>query len=267
MGDALTLRGGLGLSVVVPAYDEAPNLERLVREVREALDRAGCVWELLVVDDGSTDDTPQVLAHLAAVEARLRPLRLPKRSGQTAALLAGFRAATCSLIATLDADLQCSPGDLLELLAVLGDAGLACGIRSKREDPWRRRLVSACSNLVRRCVLAPRVRDLACPLRVFRAEALARVEAMTPLFDGVHRWLPALFVLAGLRVVQRPVAHRPRRAGVSKYTATGRAGPIARETVRVLRIALGRPAARLGHALWGRDHRSLSSGNARPDGG
>ncbi len=234
---ASTVRERL-VSVVVPAHDEALNFERLVEEVRRALDAAAIVWEIIIVDDGSIDETPQVLARLAARDSRVRWLRLPTRSGQTAALLAGFRLASGQLIATLDADLQCPPRELPTLLAALGDADLACGIRIGRQDPWRRRLVSAVTNFVRRCVLAPRLRDLACPLRVFRVEALGRVETMTPLFDGSHRWLPALFLLAQLRVVQRPVQHEPRLAGVSKYTATGRAGSIAREVAQMVDIAL-----------------------------
>src|SRR5205085_11656936 len=110
-----------------------------------------------------------------------------------------------------------------------GGADLACGIRAARHDPPSRRLASACSNAIRRALVAPRVRDLACPLRVFRRDALAQVEAMTPLFSGAHRWLPALFVVAGLRVVQRPVPHHPRVAGVSKYTTRGRLVPVVRE--------------------------------------
>ncbi|HEY2385499.1 MAG TPA: glycosyltransferase family 2 protein [Candidatus Binatia bacterium] len=224
------------LSVVAPAYNEADNLERLVAEVGAALD-AVIAWELIVVDDGSTDESRGTLARLARADPRVRPLRLATRSGQTAALVAGFGAAAAPLVATLDADLQCSPRDLPALLALLDDADLACGVRVKRRDPWRRRLVSGMSNAIRRCLVAPRLRDLACPLRVFRVEALAQLDACGVLFDGAHRWLPALFVLAGLRVVQRPVAHDPRRAGVSKYTATGRAVPVARELLRVLAIA------------------------------
>src|SRR5262245_33699410 len=232
--------GGIGLSVVAPAHNEAPNLERLLREVHAALDPTGTAWELIVVDDGSTDETPKILARLVATDAHLRPITLATRSGQTAALVAGFRAATAPLIATLDADLQCPPDELPALLGVLGDADLACGIRAARQDPLRRRVASALSNLARRALLAPGLRDLACPLRVFRAAALPRVEAVTPLFDGAHRWLPALFVLAGLRVVQRRVRHLPRQAGTSKYTTTGRALPILRELVHVLGIALTR---------------------------
>src|SRR4051794_30678290 len=229
-GAAATDRGacsstphGLAVSVVVPAFDEAPNLPRLAAEVRDALDGAGLAWELIVVDDGSRDDTPRVLAQLAAEDPRVRGVRLEARAGQSAALIAGFRAATAPLIATLDADLQCPPRELPALIAGLGDADLACGVRADRRDPWRRRLVSGVTNGLRRCVLAPGLRDLACPLRVFRRDALAEVETMAPLFDGAHRWLPALFSLAGLRVVQRPVRHQARRAGTSKYTATGRA--------------------------------------------
>jgi 4-amino-4-deoxy-L-arabinose transferase-like glycosyltransferase len=230
----------IAVSVVVPAHDEAPNLERLAHDVRAALDPCGVVWELIVVDDGSIDETPSLLARLAAVDPRIHRLRLPTRSGQTAALVTGFHAARGRLVATLDADLQCPARDLPALLTALGAADLACGIRTARRDPLRRRIVSALTNLVRRCVLAPRLRDLACPLRVFRREALAQLETRIPLFDGAHRWLPALFILAGLHVVQRPVTHEPRRAGVSKYTATGRAWPIAREAGRVLEIALHR---------------------------
>jgi len=229
--------GALALSIVVPAHDEAPNLEHLLREVHAALDPGGLAWELIVVDDGSTDETPAVLGRLAAGDPGLRTLRLPRRSGQTAALRAGFGLASGSLFATLDADLQCPPSELPALIAALGDADLACGVRTPRHDPLRRTIPSAISNFVRRCLLVPRLRDLACPLRVFRADALARVEAEMPLFDGAHRWLPALFTLAGLRVVQRPVRHQARAAGTSKYTTAGRAGPIARELVHVLGLA------------------------------
>src|SRR5207237_1082561 len=105
----LERRDGIALTIVVPAHDEAPNLERLLSELHAALDPTSLAWELIVVDDGSTDETPRVLAGLAVDDPRLRPFRLPTRSGQTAALVAGFRAAAAPLIATLDADLQCPP--------------------------------------------------------------------------------------------------------------------------------------------------------------
>lgn len=226
------------LSVVVPAFDEGPNLASLVTEVRDALDAAGITWEIIVVDDGSVDDTQATLAALAATEPRLRSIRHASRSGQTAALVSGFAAARGGLIATLDADLQCRPADLPRLVAALGDADLACGIRVGRRDPSSRRVASFFANGARRLLLAPGLRDLACPARVFPADALARLD--TPLFDGAHRWLPALFVLAGLRVTQLPVPHWPRRAGESKYTTRGRLVPIARESATMLRLVLRR---------------------------
>src|SRR5262245_47613635 len=225
------------LSVVVPAFDEAPNLDRLVIQLRDVLDAAGLAWELIVVDDGSADDTPARLAALATAEPRLRWLRHPARAGQTAALASGFRVARGALIATLDADLQCRPEELPRLVAALGDADLACGVRIGRQDPPSRRLASMLANGVRRLLLAPRLRDLACPARVMRASALARVVTLTPLFDGAHRWLAALFALAGLDVVQVDVEHWPRSAGVSKYTARGRLLPIAHETRTVIVLA------------------------------
>ncbi len=228
------------LSVVVPARDEAANLSCLVADVGAALDPTGLPWELIVVDDASTDATWSVLTELARTEPRLRPLRLPRPSGQTAALIAGFRAARGSLLATLDGDLQCGADALPALLAHLDGADLVCGVRRGRRDSWSRRVASAASNVARRAFLAPALADLACPARVFRREALERVEAMTPLFDGVHRWIPALFHLAGLRVVQRPLTHHPRRAGHSKYTTRERIRPVAHELVLMLRLAMRR---------------------------
>jgi len=226
--------GCVDLSIVVPAYNEAENLTRLVDEIRATMADTGLDWELIVVDDGSNDASVTILDRLAASEPRLHPHRLPQRCGQTAALLAGFDRARGRLLATLDADLQCRARELPLLLGALGDNAMACGIRGERDDPPSRRAASAVSNAVRRLFLAPGLRDLAGPLRVFRADALESVRAGDLLFDGAHRWLPALFHLAGFRVVQRPVSHYPRTAGVSKYTTRGRVIPIAREVIEVI---------------------------------
>src|SRR5438045_5042090 len=123
------------VTVVVPAHDEAPNLARLLAEVRGALDPIGVTWELIVVDDASSDGSAEILRRLAAIDPRLRSLHLPHRSGQTAALAAGFAIARGDRIATLDADLQCPPADLPALLAALEGADFACGVRTGRNDP------------------------------------------------------------------------------------------------------------------------------------
>ncbi|HZP41685.1 MAG TPA: glycosyltransferase family 2 protein [Candidatus Binatia bacterium] len=227
-------------TVVVPAHDEAENLARLVSELGAALPDPRRLAAIVVVDDGSTDGTPTLLRDLARAEPRLHTSRHPTRRGQTAALLTGFRLATTPLVATLDADLQCHPRDLPALLDALGGADMAAGVRRERHDPATRRLASALANRARRLVLAPVLEDLACPLRVMRRAALVRLEAEGMLFDGAHRWLPALFQLAGFRVVQRPVPHHPRCAGTSKYTTRGRVLPIARELARVLAFAAAR---------------------------
>src|SRR4029079_4092215 len=120
------------LSVVVPAHNEAPNFERLLQEVHDALDPGGLPWELIVVDDGSTNDTRAVLDRLALADDRLRVVRLPHRCGQTAALSAGFRASAGSLIATLDADLQCPTAELPVLLAEIDGSQLLFRVRWAR---------------------------------------------------------------------------------------------------------------------------------------
>jgi 4-amino-4-deoxy-L-arabinose transferase-like glycosyltransferase len=228
------------LSIVVPARDEAPNLGRLVADVHAAFETVALPWELIIVDDGSVDDTRAVLAAITRQDPRVRSVRLETPIGQTGALEAGFALVRGDYIGTLDADLQCAPADLPELLAACHDADLACGIRNGRKDALSRRLSSALSNAARRLLVAPAVRDLACPLRVFRRNALAVIARVTPLFDGAHRWLPALFVLAGLRVVQRPVQHYPRMAGASKYTTRGRVVPVLGELGHVVALRLRR---------------------------
>ena len=134
------------LSIVVPARDEAPNLGRLVDDVHTAFETVALPWELIIVDDGSVDDTGAVLAAITRRDPRVRSVRLETPIGQTGALEAGFAIVRGDYIATLDADLQCAPADLPELLAACHDADLACGIRNGRKDAFSRRLSSALSN-------------------------------------------------------------------------------------------------------------------------
>src|SRR5258706_2983570 len=138
------------LSLVVPAHDEVDNLERVVVEVRAALDPTALRWELVIVNDGSTDGSAALLDPLAASEPRLRIVNLAHQSGQTAALRAGSAVPTGHLIGTMDADLQCPPSELPLLLEAIGDADMACGIRTGRHDPPSRKLASKMANCVRR---------------------------------------------------------------------------------------------------------------------
>jgi glycosyltransferase involved in cell wall biosynthesis len=219
------------LSVVVPVFNEEQNLPVLAAEIAAALDgadapegRQALDYEVVLVDDGSTDGSPRVLAELAARDRRLRVLRLPRNRGQSAALAIGFRHARGRLAATLDADLQNDPADLPRLLAELeiGAAGEAvdvvCGVRAKRQDTWVRRVSSRVANGVRNRLTAESIADVGCTLRVYRTAFVADL----PMFDGMHRFLPTLLRLAGARIKEVPVHHRPRLHGTPKYNIRNR---------------------------------------------
>jgi len=209
---------GALLSVVVPAFDEEANVEPCYRELVEVLAGLGRPFEVIFVDDGSTDGTFRRLAALAAADPRLRVIRFRRNAGQTAALDAGFRAARGAVVVTMDADLQNDPRDIPRLLAALEAHDVVCGWRVERQDPWTKRAASRVANAVRRRVTGDGIHDTGCMLKAFRREALGRLK----LYRGLHRFLPALCRLEGLRVTEVPVRHRPRRAGRSKYGNWGR---------------------------------------------
>jgi glycosyltransferase involved in cell wall biosynthesis len=201
------------LSIVIPLFNEAENLEPLAVELAAALEGLAYPYEVLLVDDGSTDHSPAVLRRLAAADPRLRILRQAENRGQSAAFAAGFRLARGELIATLDADLQNDPADLPRMLAELDDCDVVCGVRTDRHDSFVRRASSRIANGVRNRLTGESITDVGCSLRVMRA-AHAR---QAPLFDGMHRFLPTLLRMDGARIKEIPVRHRPRLRGVSKY--------------------------------------------------
>lgn len=206
------------LSVVVPVFNEQENLPVLAAELGAALDPLGIDYELIFVDDGSTDGSPGVLAGLAAADPRVRILRNRRNSGLSAALDAGFQHARGALLATLDADLQNDPADLPRLLAELDGCDVVCGIRARRRDRWIRRASSRIANGVRNRLTRESITDVGCTLRVYRAPFVARV----PMFRGMHRFLPTLLRLAGARIREIPVNHRPRLHGEPKYNIRNR---------------------------------------------
>ena len=204
---------------MIPAYNEEACIEAVVREAVCVLHGMGRPFELVVVDDGSSDGTAARLQRLRAEHPELRVLRLGKNSGQSAALGAAFRAARGSIFVTLDADGQNDPADIPALVARLDSCDLCCGYRAKRQDTWSKRYGSRLANAVRNRMLHERIRDTGCTLKAFRAE-WARPLPMQ--FRGLHRFLPALLAMAGARIEEIPVNHRPRNAGRSKYTNWGR---------------------------------------------
>ena len=201
------------ISVVVPAYNEVESLPPLFAELRAALAATGRTWELLVVDDGSTDGTAEALEAEAARDPRVVPLVLEKNAGQSAALAAGLSRVRGAIVVTLDADLQNDPADLPLLLAALAHADVVSGVRATRNDSWVRRVSSRVANGVRRAVLGDPVTDIGCSFKAYRREALEGL----PMFVGVHRFLPALCVFRGARFAEVPLNHRARAHGVSKY--------------------------------------------------
>jgi glycosyltransferase involved in cell wall biosynthesis len=201
------------ISLVIPVYNEEENLPVLDAEIRAAMEPAGRVYEVIYVDDGSTDASPRVLAGLAQADPRVRVVRQRRNSGQSAAFDAGFRHARGGIVVTLDADLQNDPADIPRLLERLDGFDVVNGVRARRQDTWVRRISSKIANRVRNRVTRESVTDVGCTLRAMRIEYLRRI----PVFNGMHRFLPTLLRMEGARVTEVPVNHRPRLHGQPKY--------------------------------------------------
>jgi len=212
--------GAVELSVVAPVYNERENLDGLVDELVRTLEAAKLDFEILLVDDGSSDGSAERITELArASSGRVRGLHFRANRGQTAAFDAGFRAAHGRFVVTIDADLQNDPRDIPRLLAALDGYDAAVGYRRTRADTWVRRFSSRIANSIRNRLSGDDIIDTGCSLKAFRRECLAELK----LYSGMHRFLPTLLRIEGHRVVQIPVAHRPRRAGRSKYGVGNRA--------------------------------------------
>ena len=203
------------LSVVIPVYNEAPNLARLYAEFTGTLAAWGRPYELILVDDGSTDGSGETMEALALHDARVRVVQFRRNFGQTAAFAAGFAEARGRLIATADGDLQNDPRDLPAMIERLESGyDIVCGWRKERKDPFlNRRLPSIVANWLISRSTGVRLRDYGCSLKVFRAEVVKPLR----LYGEMHRFLPALASEMGVRIAEQPVNHRPRVHGQSKY--------------------------------------------------
>jgi len=208
------------LSIIVPVYNEADNILPLAREVAGVLSLPPTDYELVFVDDASTDSTWQKILEAHHLDARIRGLRHARKGGQSAAIWTGIQATRGPVIATLDGDRQNDPADLPRLLAGLAQADFVSGMRRARQDNFVRRASSTVARWARRCILKVDFRDSGCAMRVFKRSALDGVFA----FDGLHRFLPILVHGNGSRTLELPVNHRPRAAGVSKYGVWNRLG-------------------------------------------
>jgi glycosyltransferase involved in cell wall biosynthesis len=202
------------ISVVVPVQDEERSVALLYDELAAALEPLGQEWEVLYVDDGSTDGTFAALTRLQAREPAVRIVRLRRNFGKASALAAGFARAAGEVVATIDGDLQDDPQEIPRLLAKLDEGfDLVSGWKTRRRDPWRRRALSRAFNTVTGWLSGLRLHDLNCGLKAYRAEVLRGLR----LYGELHRFIPVLAHYRGFRVAELPVNHRPREHGRSRY--------------------------------------------------
>lgn len=203
------------LSVVIPIYNEVENLSLLYQQIQAVLDPVGWDYEVVMVDDGSTDGSSESLAQLHAQYPRLKVIRFRRNFGQTAALAAGFAYAHGEIIVSLDGDLQNDPVDIPRLVQKLDEGyDLVNGWRMNRQDPFlRRRLPSQIANFIISLMTRVKLHDYGCTLKAFRQEAAKGLR----LYGEMHRFIPALVGDLGGKVAEMPVMHHPRRHGRSKY--------------------------------------------------
>ena len=209
------------LSLVIPAYNEEENITVLLHRVEVALRLTGRAYEVIVIDDGSTDETPRLLREAMRARPWLRVLRMTQNSGQSAAFEAGFEAARGEVIATIDADLQNDPEEIPRLVPLLDEQNvdMITGWRKERQDTAFRRWQSRQANRIRNWITGETVHDSASSLKIYRAHAIKGIK----LFRGAHRYFPTLVKMRGGTVYETPVKHSQRHAGTAKYGFGNRA--------------------------------------------
>ena len=208
----------LDLTVIIPVYNEEGNVVPLVEELAPVLDGLNKSYEIIFVDDGSTDSTYLRLCEVQSRHSKIRLIKFDRNYAKTAALIAGWEEARGKIIVIMDGDLQNDPRDIPRMIEPIPAYDLVCGYRTHRNDSWLRRLQSAVANRVRNWVIRDGIRDGGCALQALRHEALHTQK----FYRGLHRFLPAMFMLDGYKVTQVPVNHRPRRHGRAKFNLRNR---------------------------------------------
>jgi glycosyltransferase involved in cell wall biosynthesis len=201
------------ISIIVPLFNEVENVSPMVGQLLAAMKEEKRPFEIVLVDDASTDGTWEQIIAANRADARVRGLRHSRNAGQSAALWTGYRGSRTPILVTLDGDLQNDPADIPKLLAGLTEYDLVCGMRVKRQDNFLRKISSRIARAARKWALGVDFRDTGCGLRAFKRPVLESLFA----FNGFHRFMPVLAHSAGARVVEIPVNHRQRTAGKSKY--------------------------------------------------
>lgn len=207
------------LSLVIPAFNEQEVIPELLTRVSAALAKTGKQFEVIIIDDGSTDQTPALLTEAMRNLPWLRVLALNKNSGQSAAFDAGFKAAHGKVIATIDADLQNDPEEIGRLLPMLDGYDMVTGWRRKRQDSRFRLIQTRIANRIRNWISHETIQDSASSLKLYKRHCLEGIQ----LYTGMHRFMPTLVKMRGYTVLETPVAHSPRFAGNAKYGFRNRA--------------------------------------------
>ena len=204
------------ISVIIPAFNEQDNIVPLYRELKNVLDSIAQPYEILFVDDGSTDTTFQRMKTIRENDTSVKVIKFRKNFGQSAALQAGFYYADGTIIVTLDADLQNDPKDIPQLITKLEkeDLDVVCGWRHDRQDPPSKKMFSQMANRLRKSLTGETIHDSGCTLRTYRSECVKDLE----LYGELHRYIPAILQWKGYRIGELPVIHRKRAYGTTKYS-------------------------------------------------
>lgn len=205
-------------SVVIPLKNEEGNVVDLIHELEPIMMALGASWELICVEDGSTDRTRELLHQLQEKKKYLRTILFNKNYGQSSAFDAGFKAALGKYVITMDGDRQNDPADIPKMVKVMDQCDMVCGYRANRQDPWSKKIISLFANAFRRYFCQDGVRDTGCSLKIYRRECLQKIK----MYQGMHRFLPALFTIEGFRIKEVAVNHRPRVRGTTKYNILNR---------------------------------------------
>lgn len=205
-------------SVVIPMKNEEGNVADLIVELEPVMASLKEPWELICIDDGSTDNTLTILRELAKQHPCLRVVSFARNYGQSSAFDAGFKLAQGKYVITLDGDRQNDPADIPKLVQAIAHCDLVCGYRANRKDPFIKKITSFFANQVRKRFCQDGVRDTGCSLKIYRREALQKIK----MFQGMHRFLPALFKNEGLKVAEVAVNHRERTRGKTNYSFMNR---------------------------------------------
>lgn len=201
------------ISVIAPVYNEKENIKRFIEKVEIALKKRFDSYEIILIDDGSTDGSKELLDREAERNGHVKVYHFTKNNGQTAALAAGFKVCTGDFVVTMDSDLQTDPEDIYILLAYINEYDMVNGRRATREDGMNKKISSLIGNGMRNLITGDNIKDTGCPLKLFKKEV---VETFY-LYEGMHRFLPTLSKINGFKVIEVPVRHYDREYGQSKY--------------------------------------------------